>query len=79
MSEGYPPYPYERWIGSTQQRLDEHERKLENVNRSLERTAEALEGLRITMARFLVLGPVLLVAANALVALAVYELTRGLG
>lgn len=56
--------------------VEDHERRLAAINGNIAATARALEELRVALARYAVAGGLLIVLTNALVALAVYELTR---
>lgn len=56
-------------------RLDDAERRLDAINGQLARNAELLNKITVTLARILVIGPIVIVLANLLVALLVFMLT----
>ena len=56
-------------------RLDDAERRLDAINGALERTAAELVAIRTQIAKITVLGPIVVLGANLLVALLVFLLT----
>lgn len=58
-------------------RVADAERRLDALNGQLARNADLLAKIQVSIARIMVIGPVFLILANGLVALAVYELTKG--
>lgn len=62
--------------GQMQAALDDHERRLAALDNHIAQSAQALEGIRLQLARVMVLVPVIVVMSNAFVALVMYEITR---
>ena len=57
------------------ERITDAERRLNAINGNIERTGDALIGLRVAVARFAVGATVFTLISNVFVALVVYELT----
>lgn len=56
--------------------LEDHERQLRSLDQHIAATAQSLDAIRITLARVMVVVPVVVVMSNALVGLIIFELTR---
>jgi hypothetical protein len=66
----------ERWSGKVDATVNEHARRLNDINGHVRDMAQAVVDLRVTIARIAVGASLLAVLANAFVALIVYQLTR---
>ena len=64
----------ERWRGEVSATLEDHDRRLESLDRHLEQIITELIGIRVTLARLLIATPIVVVLMNLLVALVAWQL-----
>lgn len=67
---------FERWLGKADATLLDHERRLDHIDQHLGEIARSVNSLERTISKLMVVVPLILILANALVALSVWAFTH---